>query len=148
MPSRDWLPEKKHCKNTTNLQVIQKQYIFSVWCPITIVASHWKFPLARRETCNCADLFWNFLHFSALEIPQRFKPLSKLIEKRFHRIDKSLVWLFLFPVESEIVVQTLIKCLKTCETVYGSNAADPQDLRSMQSEEFCQHLFGLIRFSL
>ena len=100
LPSRDWLPEKKTLQKYDKSTSYSKSNIyFSVWCPITIVASHWKFRLARRETCNCADLFWNFLHFffRLWKYRKRFKPLSKLIEKRFHRIDKSLVWLFFSP---------------------------------------------------
>lgn len=111
LPSRDWLPEKKHCKNTTNLQVIQKQYIFPVWCPITIVASHWKFPLARRETCNCAALFWNFCIFRLWKYRKDFSRFQNLSKDSIESI-KVLFDYFSLPMESEIVVQTLIKCLK------------------------------------
>lgn len=81
-PSRDCFQLFFSSKNTTNLQVIQKQYISPVWCLIKLLLQHnWKFlsPAChcRGFICNCIELYfatrkvhcgWSF-QSSTLETP-------------------------------------------------------------------------------
>lgn len=105
---------EKDSRNTTNLQVIQKQYISSVWCPITIVARIESFP---GVPLSARDLFTIALSILKLEnalflVLALKTPLTdfccfQIHHQRFHRSDKTLVQLFF--MKSENVVQALIK---------------------------------------
>lgn len=108
--AKSWLcfSPKPERKNTTNLQVIQKQYISPVWCLITIVARIESFPGVPGFICNCAALFWNlkmrFLGFG--NTANRFCAAFKFIIG--DSIDPIKVLFSCFSMKSEIVVQALI----------------------------------------
>lgn len=89
---------------TTNLQVIQNQYISTVWCLITIVARTESFPGVPwlGFICNCTRLLnelpkCTFMIISAVSLEKHRSLIAaalRFIKQRFFPTDKILVKLF------------------------------------------------------